>query len=238
VSLIDEALKRAELEAARRDGLRGRTYPWVPDRTLKRSRHTGVITAVVTIAAVGAIGWWWFSRDAVQGSKFKDRGRESEVSRFKVQTGPMETVEVAPPPASLSPRAPASARPAQSGKTGGANASLPSSAATESATTKKSQAETQASAPPGPRTGGSVAEGKPAGRGLVEGRTYVGEVAVPDGGKIALEGIVYSESNPVALINGRVLPPGAVVEEFTIVSIEADRVALKGRGMTIFLALK
>ena len=38
--------------------------------------------------------------------------------------------------------------------------------------------------------------------------------------------------------NGKVLPPGGVVEEFTIVSISSDRVELKGRGLTIFLALK
>jgi hypothetical protein len=66
----------------------------------------------------------------------------------------------------------------------------------------------------------------------------VGEVSIPDGGKIALEGIVFSETNPVALINGKVLPPGAVVEEFTIASIQPDRVEFKGRGITIFVALK
>src|SRR5262249_36977633 len=81
-------------------------------------------------------------------------------------------------------------------------------------------------------------EGKAASRGLADGRVFVGEVAVPDGGRIALEGIVYSETNPVALINGKVLPPGSVVEEFTIIAIQPDRVALNGRGVTIYLALK
>ena len=69
-------------------------------------------------------------------------------------------------------------------------------------------------------------------------KTYVGEVTAPDGGKIELGGIVYSETNPVALINGKVLGPGATVEEFTIVSIQPDRVELRGRGITMFIALK
>jgi hypothetical protein len=87
----------------------------------------------------------------------------------------------------------------------------------------------------GPAT--SPAESK-ASRGLADGKTYVGEVNVPDGGKIELGGIVYSESNPVALINDKVLPPGAVVEEFTIQSIQPDRVELRGHGVTIFVTLK
>jgi len=73
---------------------------------------------------------------------------------------------------------------------------------------------------------------------LADAKTYVGEVTVPDGAKIELGGIVFSETNPVALINGKVLGPGAVVEEFTIVSIQPDRVELRGRGITMFLVLK
>ena len=63
-------------------------------------------------------------------------------------------------------------------------------------------------------------------------------MTLPGGPKIALEGIVFSETNPVALINGKVLPPGGVVEEFTIVSIKPDRVELNGRGVTIVVTLK
>jgi hypothetical protein len=88
-----------------------------------------------------------------------------------------------------------------------------------------------------PRPAAAPADGKAA-RAAVDAKTYVGEVTAPDGAKIELGGIVYSESNPVALINGKVLGPGAMVEEFTIVSIQPDRVELRGRGITMFLALK
>jgi hypothetical protein len=145
----------------------------------------------------------------------------------------METVEVAPPPVAAHPGAPR--------KNGSplSSAEEPARSSVPTEHEKKNQVAPPASSGAAPaHPNASPVEGKAPGRGLANGRTYVGEVSVPDGGKIALEGIVYSESNPVALINGKVLPPGAVVEEFTIVTISPDRVELNGRGLTIFLALK
>ena len=88
-----------------------------------------------------------------------------------------------------------------------------------------------------PPPAAAVTDGKAA-RGSADAKTYIGELTAPDGAKIELGGIVYSETNPVALINGKVLGPGATVEEFTIVSIQPDRVELRGRGITMFIALK
>ncbi len=69
-------------------------------------------------------------------------------------------------------------------------------------------------------------------------KTYVREFTVPGGGKIELGGIVFSETNPVALINGKVASPGSTVEGFTVVQIQADRVELRGNDRTIFLMVK
>ena len=66
--------------------------------------------------------------------------------------------------------------------------------------------------------------------------TARGEVTVP-GGKIELGGIVYSETNPVAVLNGRIVGVGAVVEGFTVVGIEENHVELKNDGRTILLSL-
>jgi len=63
-------------------------------------------------------------------------------------------------------------------------------------------------------------------------------VELPGGGKISLDGIAYSEKHPVAVINGRVVESGGIVEDFTVERIEPERVTLTGRGMTIFLAMK
>ena len=222
MSLIDEALKRAELEAARRDGLRGGAYPWVPEQHTKRRRPWAVVAAVVIAAGIVAGGVMWLSRRPVpvQGPK------------PKVQSSPeLPAVEVAPPPRGLPSRAPAGDRETASSK-GSRESKRPAPKPPADA----AHVATAPDAKPRPASAAS-ADGKAA-RGLADAKTYVGEVTVPDGAKIELGGIVFSETNPVALINGKVLGPGAVVEEFTIVSIQPDRVELRGRGITMFLVLK
>jgi hypothetical protein len=66
---------------------------------------------------------------------------------------------------------------------------------------------------------------------------HVGEVSVP-GGHIELGGIVYSDTNPVALLNGRTVGVGGMVEGFTVVSIEESRVELTNDHRTIVLTLR
>ena len=223
MSLIDEALKRAEIEAARRDGLKGGAYPWVPEQHTRRRRPWAVVAAVVITSGIVAVGVMWLSRRPapVQGPK------------SKVQSSPRQevaTVEVAPPPRGLPSRAPAGDRETASSK-GSGESKRP-------APKPPADAAHLRTAPPAEqRQAAATADGKAA-RGSADAKTYVGEVTVPDGAKIELGGIVFSETNPVALINGKVLGPGAVVEEFTIVSIQPDRVELRSRGITIFLALK
>ncbi len=68
-------------------------------------------------------------------------------------------------------------------------------------------------------------------------RTYAGTASTPSG-KLELEGIVYSEANPTALINGRVVAPGGFVDGYTVISIERDRVELEGTSGRIILTLK
>jgi hypothetical protein len=220
MSLIDEALKRAELEAARRDGLRGGAYPWVPEHMPRRRRRWAAAVAVVVFAGVAAGVMWLSRRPApVQGPRSKV---QSSASR------PLETVEVAPPPVGLPSRESARADDAANAKAGKES---------RRPTPPFDTARARIAPAREPGSTSSSAESK-AYRGLADGKTYIGEVNVPDGGKIELGGIVYSESSPVALINDKVLPPGAVVEEFTIVSIKPDRVELNGRGVTIFVTLK
>jgi hypothetical protein len=221
MSLIDEALKRAELEAARRDGLRGGAYPWMPEHMPRRRRRWAVAVAVAVCAGVAAGGVMWLSRrpTPVQGPKSKVQSSPSR---------PLETVEVAPPPVGLPSRGSARANDAANAKAGKDSRRPTPPFDTARARIAPAREPGSTSAP---------AESK-ASRGLADGKTYIGEVNVPDGGKIELGGIVYSESNPVALINGKVLPPGGVVEEFTIVSIKPDRIELNGRGVTIFVTLK
>jgi hypothetical protein len=231
VSLIDEALKRAELEAARRDGLRTGASPWVMENRARRSRWPILAGAVVLLAAAGVAFWLARRPSAVESPKpaAPETSAQSKIQNPKSKID-METVEVPPPPAAIQPKDPRRPEsPAPAAKSEPATPRPARVAEKRPAAPAEERPNAPASAP--------AAESRNP-RGLANGRTYVGEVAIPEGGKIVLEGIVWSEANPVVLINGKVLPPGGIVEEFTVVSIQPDRIELKGRGITIFLALK
>jgi hypothetical protein len=224
MSLIDEALKRAELEAARRDGLRSGAYPWVPEHMPRRRSSRGVIAAIVLFLAAIGVGWFLWPRGAAPAVQ----NPKSTIQNPSPSVPKLETVEVPPPPVGMPSRVLPRNRIAANANVG---------PETKRPTPPFDTARARIAPPKEPGSGSAAAESKPV-RGLSDGRTYAGEVTLPDGPKIALEGIVFSETSPVALINGKVLPPGGVVEEFTIVSIKSDRVELNGRGVTIFVTLK
>lgn len=73
------------------------------------------------------------------------------------------------------------------------------------------------------------------GAGVVEdpATTEPAEPAVPE-----LEGIFPDAINPSALLNGRRYKPGAVVDGFTLVAIEDDRVVLEREGKRYELVLE
>lgn len=73
---------------------------------------------------------------------------------------------------------------------------------------------------------------------LVGGRNFVGSIALPDGAKLELGGIVWSETEPRALLNDRIVAVGAYVEGFTVAKIEEDRIELEKDGVTVFLSVK
>jgi hypothetical protein len=186
-------------------------------------RGRGWIAAIAFFLAASTTGWLLWSRGknpVIQDSK-------SQVQESLSPIPKLETVEVPPPPVGLPSRALSREKDAATAKAG-AESKRP----TPPFDTARARV-----APAREPVSGAAADSKPA-RGLADGRTYAGEVSLPDGAKIALEGIVYSETSPVALINGRVLPPGGIVEDFTIASIKPDRVELNGRGLTIVLTLK
>ena len=87
-------------------------------------------------------------------------------------------------------------------------------------------------------TSSEVVEVPPPRSVLDDGRTYVGVVNLPDGRRIELGGIVWSEEEPRALLNDRIVATDAYVEGFTVSKIEENRVALVRDGMTIYLSLK
>jgi len=63
-------------------------------------------------------------------------------------------------------------------------------------------------------------------------------VPVPGGGSLKLNGIAYSQEHPIAVLGGRVMGPGEIVQGFTVLEILSDRVKLQGHGATVFLSTK
>ena len=221
MSLIDEALKRAQ-EAHQGQTQPGSARPWtplpLPDRRDRRGaafRAAGVVVLAIAIAAAA-----WLLRPAAAdraGGAAERRRSGGPTAVPALLPTPLEEVIVARPSRGLD-RQPGS---------------VPVSAARRATPAAAGQAASSrvpgaASAPAG------LSAAAPA---LINHHTYVGSISLPGGAKIDLGGIVYSDSNATALVNGRPLGVGAYVEGFTIVRIEPGRLELEGDGLTIFLAL-
>ena len=68
--------------------------------------------------------------------------------------------------------------------------------------------------------------------------SHAQQVPLPGGGAIELAGIAWSETGPFALINGRVVSPGATIEGYTLERIRPGHVVLAGDGRRIRLSLR
>ncbi len=69
-------------------------------------------------------------------------------------------------------------------------------------------------------------------------RTYSGSVTLAGGEKIELGGIAWSEEEPRALLNDRIVGVGGYVDGYSVSKIETDRVVLEKDGATIVLTVK
>jgi hypothetical protein len=221
VSLIDEALKRAQ--AAHQDAAKegAPAPPWtpapLPDR--RRARLPYVLAGVLLVAFIAAallVIRRWPSAGKTQTAA---EPHSSPAAATPSRSGSAEStlpaivseVIVEPPPreASEEPRK------------------------TPPADTPKATPLPPAAIVPGAAT----APERPA-RAPADGRTYFGQVPLPGGGKIELGGIVFSEESPTALVNGRVVRSGSFVEGYEVTRILPDRVELTGNGTTIFVVVK
>jgi hypothetical protein len=224
VSLIDDALKRAQ---AADDAAAGKAAnrPWIPTpmpdaglarrRAMLRGLAIAAAVAAVAAATVVVLRGAGSAAPPVPARAEKGGGRSEALSAPATSPTPLQVVvavstPTTPVPASMPTRRP---RP-----TPAAEAPLPSG-----------RAEAAAPSPaPVSKTSGAVANG----------RTYAGFVPLPNGEKIELGGIVWSETEPRALLNDRVLGTDSYVEGFRVVKIEEDRVALEKDGVTIYVSVK
>jgi hypothetical protein len=219
VSLIDEALKRAQA-AGQKDGAPPGERPWIPspmpDPSLARRRRLLPVAAVAAVvaAAVSAV-FLFLPRPGVRAPTIATEpdggeGKPAAAAAPIVQPATVPTAgnESLPTPVPPRPRPTQPVPPPES----------------------EAQVEGENVAPP--------AQPVPQGPGVTSGKTYAGAASLPGGAKIELGGIVWSEAEPRALLNDRVAAVGAYVEGFTLTRIEQDRVALEKDGVTIFISVK
>jgi hypothetical protein len=212
MSLIDDALKRAQ-EASRGEGEKPRSRPWtpapLPDAGLARRR--AVIRAVVwTLGGVAAAAVLGLGGWMVWNAAAPEAPPSSRVAVAAPTSAPTLPETLAPTPARTAVASAAPTRPRPT------RVAIPQ---TEDVST-------------------SVVEVPPPPSVLKDGQSYVGVVVLPDGARIELGGIAWSEEEPRALLNDRIVATDAYVAGFTVAAIEENRVALVRDGMTIYLSLK
>ena len=296
MSLIDEALKRARMEAAQKAAdSEGLPYPTIPRHLNPRRRRAWLAPAVVAAAVAAGllIGWTMASRGP-RGEDAAARGGNTspaapltsgpatpdEVTRdplpAEAARDPLAAEPESPAPTEARPNAPGqppAAPVAPSASDGRATAEPPSRVAApttrpvetvpaESRSAESPSDERPAGDPPVERTEGTPAEAPStttvtdpdSGMLLVlpdrpreaapemaaepTAESYVQSYPLPGGGSIELGGIAWSETGPFALLNGRVVGPGAVVQEYTLERIRPGHVELAGDGRRIHLSLQ
>ncbi len=236
MSLIDDALKRAQSaqqgETGPGEGAPVWTPPPLPDRSrIRRARAVRIAAASLAAAAVaGGLLLVLRSRRPSSAAPRSPASVAVKASSAAAGLPPITSeVVVAPPPRGVAPAAPAGPRaqavPAAPQVRQPAAARVPTAVAVR---------EGPAASPP-------IPTGRERERGIhapAETRSFAGEMALPGGGKISLDGIVYSEAHPVAVLNGRITSPGGYVEGYTVSKIQQDKVELERDGTTVTLTLR
>ena len=224
MSLIDEALKRAQ---AAGPVPAERAPAWTPTHLPQRRTSAARVAFPIAAALVAltAAAWLFLHRGRPVASRPPSPARAEASPPTTVPAevaGRIEGPEVIVPP----PVVPPAAR-----RSGSAEiSSRPKSDETKSAPAKIAESHPLVSSPATP------AHAAP--KTLADGKSYSGEISLPNGAKIELDGIVFSDTNPVALLNGRVIAPGGSIEGMTVARVEPDRVELQGNGVTVFLLVK
>jgi hypothetical protein len=267
MSLISDALKKARQEAARQDSLR-QTLPYAvgtADPPERRNQYmpllaglgAGCVLAAVVFGIVYLGGWGPFARSRKSSVQVAETPVATSTTPLSAEpapappvieersepTSPTSTPARTPPPVPVQepqPRpAPAqtvpptvetpAARPEPPLTADEARLAPPPVPTPSPTPVPTVAAPIRAPAPP-------AAAASPG--GLEDGKSYVNEVPIPGGGVVKLNGIAYSPDHPIAVLDGRVVAPGEVVQGFTVLEIQADHVTLQGHGAKVSVSLK
>ncbi len=257
MSLINEALKRARVEAARRDaeakGVPPEALPvYVPPR--RRSWLAPALGFAAGLAVVAvAFGAFWVARQPAPAEQAPMAASIPAPAVAAEGAPPSAPVDAAPPPAapvSAAEPEPAPAAAAVPPPSPGPAAAQPRAAEPPAAkapapelrsfeTPTAPDTETPPASPPPPPAEASAPaapdEPLPAAAGEIP--SYMRQ-ASPAGAAVKIDFIVWSESRPFAQINGQLLSAGQSVNGYTLLKVERERVELEGGGQRFWLRVK
>jgi hypothetical protein len=264
MSLISEALKKARQEAARQDSLR-QGVPYAVGAVNPPSRRNPLLPLLAGLGAGCLLAGVLFGIAWIAGiGPFDKPAREAQVAQ--VPAAPQEATpaptpvvtEIAPPaptplpvaptpvpeerpqPVVATPPAPPVEQPVIRLEPHASPTPTPAPVEEERPAVlvpEPSPAPPTLQAQPAPPSRPAVPAPVIPG-GLEEGKVYTGEVPVPGGGSLKLNGIAFSQDQPIVVLDGRVMGPGEVIQGFTVVEIQSDRVKLQGHGATVFVTTK
>ncbi len=225
MSLIGDALKRARLEAARRDGEeRGTAHSSVPAYlpSRRRSRAGWIIATVVAALAGASVVYLLLAGAPVPTPEISARpALLDKQERATIPDSPAAVTAPAPSPSveALSPPLPSSP---------------PASPAASEPSPVSSPPAPPAAAAASPAEAAKPAVGEPVPPGA---RVYVA-VAQVGATRLELDGIVASPTDPVVMINRKLLGIGEGIEGWVVEKIEVKQVTLRGGSQLIVLRLR
>lgn len=225
MSLVSEALKKAEREAAAREArekglpapLETPLQPYRARRGQRGRRALAPLAALLAGAAAVALVVF-LARPGTEKPAASGREAGNRVSTPPAATSaPLENAESKEAPPSLA-----------------ATEAVQAAASTTNAT-PVANAGPGATAPRAGADSGTREKPPIRDRGV---REYVRRVDLPDGTKLELGGIAYSEAAPFAYLNGKLLAVGEGTAGYTLVRIERELVVVRGERGDLTLRLK
>lgn len=240
MSLINEALKRARVEAARRDAAAKGVPPsalpvYVPRR---RRPWLGPLAGFLAglAAVVVAAGAFWLARGSAPAAA---------APRAAAAPAPAESATIPAPVSEAHPPVPI-------GTPAVAHVAAPAPRPTPPRVAEPPPPAAEprppmtvvppVPAPPGPRpspprTPQREPRPETTAGGIEAGRTYRVEATPAGGKKVKLDFIVWSET-PFAQINGKQISPGQMVDGYKLLAVERERVELEHSGRGFWLRVR
>jgi len=236
MSLINEALRRARLEAARQEAARrGDPPPVLPAALPDRRRFPWtlfvsalVIGVVLTGATLWLMGW---NRAATPSPPVPVETAEAATARLAPAQPTNPARERSATPLTATPSTPRARIPRpETARKAEAPAQSPRSRPIDTSGAGGDDARPAAAihCTPAPAAGSEAS--------LVDGFTYVASIDVR-GRHLVLSGIAWSASHPTAVLNDAAVGKGDEVAGFRVIKVEPDRVELQADGKTVFLRL-